>query len=56
VPVGNQENSSTSLLLWPFNGYGYWIRFDENGLYAQYKIDFSAIVFHLIPISKKFAW
>lgn len=47
VPVLNQENAQETLFLWPFNAYGYNIRFDDKGLHKHYKIDFPSIILHI---------
>lgn len=47
VPVVDKKNNATTMYLWPFNGYGYNIRFNSQGIYGGYKIDFPSIIKHV---------
>ncbi|MCX7352798.1 MAG: replication initiation protein [Proteobacteria bacterium] len=46
VPV-KKENNPATMWLWALNGWGYYVRFNENGVHDQYLIDFEAIIEHL---------
>jgi len=48
VPVNDTRSSkSTMLALSPLNLWGYRVRFDKEGCYKQYQIDFASMILHL---------
>lgn len=48
VPVVDRETlAKTKMFLWPYNQFGYSIRFDADGISGKYLIDFHAMNLHL---------
>ena len=53
VPVIDKETSDPTMLpLGIFNGYGYRLRFDADGIYKNYQIDFRSIILHLRALNE----
>ncbi len=52
VPLLNAQGQSVAFPASPLNKFGYNIEFDQQGLYAGLRIDFTAMAMHLFAIKK----
>jgi penicillin-insensitive murein endopeptidase len=52
VPVRTPDGKVSELPTWPFNMYGYGVRFDRTGKYGALQIDFEAMGAHLVALDR----
>lgn len=52
VPVRTPDGRVSELPTWPFNLYGYGLRFDRSGRSGGYNLDFEAMGEHLLALER----